>query len=114
MSKDFEVCPFHKFKCEEINKNRQDIEEMKQTLATKDDFKILHQAVEKRMPIWTLSALILIVMGIIGYLIYDMRGFAAEAKTINTNVSTLKANQNILLRAFNIAPVEQPKEVENE
>ena len=108
-----QVCPFHRLKCKEIEKNRKDIDEMKDKLATKADLKEIKDAVEKKMPLWALASFILIGMGVSTYFTYDLRANAREVKTINLNVSTLKANQDLLLRAFNITPLEpeKPKEV---
>jgi hypothetical protein len=106
-SSDREVCAFHDIKCKEIQSNKNTIHEIEGKMVTKEDFNKLSDKVDTRVPGWVLTLLVLITAGMIGWTILQM-------ETKFDSLYVIKANQEVLLKAFDIKPVKTKKEAVNE
>jgi hypothetical protein len=102
---DREVCAFHDIKCREIQSNKNTIHEIEGKMATKDDLNHLWDEVKVKAPRWVLILLVGLMITVVGWLIAGME------KRFN-QVYILNANQQILLKAFDIQPVRTVNEAE--
>lgn len=116
-----DTCVFHQIVIDEVNKNRVDIKELRENLATKGDIKSLEEKVEKKADWKVLSLYIITSLSAFaifaGAIIWEQRDEKKDLKEITSSVNIMNANQKILMRALHIQPVPEskPKEVkENE
>ena len=119
MSDKVEVCPFHDLQCKAVLKNRDIIEDLKTTYITKEDLKEVYQvinAVKKEKADWKVLSLYIassvVAFGLfIGIMLYETRDSKQKIEVVRTNVTIMEANQKVLMRAFNIEPLNSMKEV---
>lgn len=106
---DRDVCPFHKIKCDQIHKNENHIEQLFEKMATKEDIKDMRKAIEKidesKAPRWVVGTMIVTAVPILIALVVWL------GSRLDT-VYVMKANQEILMKAFDIQPVNTVKEAE--
>jgi hypothetical protein len=115
---DLNLCPFHKTKCDEIYRNRDRIDELKDSIVTRKEFEKMDIAIKSKAPRWVL-VLFITTSVIVGGLVFNailtgIKETHAEMKNVGENFWELKANQKILLQAFNITPISKQREVEDE
>lgn len=98
------VCPYHEIKCEEIRKNTRNIEKLR------DD---MNEELKNKVPRWVFITFITSAITVFtifsGLVLYGVRASNKEIKSANNLMSTVQANQKILLEAFDIKPVEKSK-----
>jgi len=102
---DRDVCPFHKIKCDAIQSNKNNIHEIEKTMVTKQELNILWDDVKTRAPRWVMILLVGLTAGIVAW---------SVIRTDNKfeQIYVLRANQEILMKAFSIKPVANAKEAE--
>ena len=104
---DRDICPFHDLACGAIEENKSNIRDMEKIMATKEDLDNLWNDVKTRSPRWVLVLLVGLMAGILAWMVTGM-----ESKFDQLYV--LKANQEILLKAFHIEPIKTVPEAEKE
>lgn len=104
---DKQVCPFHKIKCDAIQANKNSIHEIEGKMATKEDLYKLEGKIDNSAPRWVLTLLALLTAGTIAWMVTRM-------ETRFDSIYVMKANQEILLKAFHIEPIKTVKEAEEE
>ena len=101
------VCPFHKIKCDAIHTNATNIHDIEGKMATKEDLNRVIDDVKTRAPRWVVITMITITSMRLGWMVLGM-----EVKF--DSIYVMKANQEILLKAFHIEPVKTVQEAEKE
>lgn len=104
---DREVCAFHSIKCKAIEANKRTIHEIEGKMATKEDLNHLWDEVKVKAPRWVLILLVGLMISVLGWLVTGVEKKFGQ-------IYVLKANQEILLKAFDINPVKTVQEAEKE
>jgi len=94
---DRSVCAFHDIKCSAIHKNEAHIEQLFERTATKEDLKEMREDIKSRAPRWVLIILVGITITMFGWI-------ATRMEEKFDTIHTIKANQEVLLKAFHIQP----------
>ena len=102
---DRDVCPFHKIKCDSIHENKINIRNIEANMVTKSDLKGVIEDIRTKSPRWVVITMITITTAMLGWMVLRM-----EDKF--DSIYVMKANQQILLKAFHIEPVATVKEAE--
>ena len=102
---DRDVCPFHKIKCDAIQNNKTNIHEIEKTMATKEDLNILWSDVKTRAPRWVMILLAALTASVVAWSV-----LRTDSKF--EQIYVLRANQEILMKAFSIRPVANVEEAE--
>lgn len=109
------VCPYHEIKCEEIRKNTRNIEKLrdeniKEIGKLRDD---MNEELKNKVPRWVFITFVTSAITVFtifsGLVLYGVRASNKEIKSASNAMSTVQANQKILLEAFDIKPIEKNK-----
>ena len=115
---DMNLCPFHKAKCDEIHRNRDSIDSLKNGIVKKEDLVDMKKDIKSKAPRWALVLFIVTSITVGGYIgklvLTGIKETHTEMKNVSESFWELKANQKILLQAFNITPISKQREVEDE